>query len=158
MSRKPSAGRTTIADLSDKPGHLVRRAYQVTTTIFEASAARFRITPAQHVIMTALCNHPGIDQATLAGLVALDTVTTGQVVTRLKARGLVDRVDSTTDRRSWTLTLSPEGARLLRTMQSAVRRSQSELLAPLSPAQRRQFFTIMKRLVGLTPAYKRRQP
>ena len=151
------ARKTTIADLADKPGHLIRRAHQVTATIFEATAGKYRITPAQHVIMTALFSHPGVDQNTLAMLVALDNVTVGQVVTRLKKRGLVQRVDSPEDGRSWKLTLTPAGSRLLRGMQAAIERSQAELLSPLSPAQRGQFFTIMRRLVGLTPPYKRRQ-
>lgn len=154
---RKGAPRVPIADLAEKPGHLVRRAYQVTTTIFESAAGRYRITPAQHVIMTALSRHPGIDQATVARLVALDLVTTGQVVARLQKRGLVQRVDSVSDRRSWTITLTAEGAKLLRRMQGAILRSQDELLSPLSPVQRKQFFAVMKRLVGLTPPYKRRQ-
>jgi DNA-binding MarR family transcriptional regulator len=156
MKRRGAARRATIADLEDKPGHLIRRAYQVTSTIFEAAAGSYSVTPAQHIILTALSKHPGIDQKTLATLVALDTVTVGQVVTRLEGRGLVQRIDSPTDRRSWTLTLTGTGLQLLRRMQAAVRRSQSDLLSPLSPAQRKQFFTIMRRLVGMTPPYRRK--
>jgi DNA-binding MarR family transcriptional regulator len=152
VTRNPAAAH--IADLSDKPGFLIRRAHQVTASIFEASAGRFEVTPAQHVIMTAVHKHPAIDQATLAARVALDKVTVGQVVTRLARRGLLARADSPTDGRSWLLSLTPTGTRLLRAMQPAIRRSQQELLSPLSPAQRRQFYSIMRRLIGMTPPHR----
>jgi DNA-binding MarR family transcriptional regulator len=157
MKPRKTSVHSTIADLGDKPGHLIRRAHQLTATIFEGAAGRYRITPAQHVILTALCKHPGIDQATLSSLVALDTVTVGEVVTRLEKRGLLHRIDSTADRRRWSLSLTASGSRMVRSMQGAIKRSQSELLSPLSPTQRRQFFTIMRRLVGMTPPFKRRQ-
>lgn len=154
--RKAAFPRPTIADLDEKPGHLIRRAHQLTAAIFESTTSRHRVTPAQHVVMTALYTRPGVDQATLASLVALDKVTVGLVVKRLEGRGLVQRLASETDRRARSLTLTAAGGKLLAAMQAGVRRSQSELLAPLSPAQKRQFFTIMRRIVGMTAPYRRR--
>jgi DNA-binding MarR family transcriptional regulator len=149
------AARTaTIADLGEKPGHLIRRAHQLTAAIFDAAASRYGVTPAQHVVMTALYKHPGVDQATLASLVALDKVTVGLIVARLVDRGLVERADSAVDRRARVLGLAPAGRKLLSSMQAAVRRSQTQLLAPLSPAQKKQFFIIMRRIVGMTPPHK----
>jgi DNA-binding MarR family transcriptional regulator len=156
MKRAPR--RTNIADLDDKPGHLVRRAHQLTAAIFDAETSHHGVTPAQHVVMTALFRHPGVDQATLAALVALDKVTVGHIVTRLCLRGLVQRADSSIDRRARVLNLAPAGRKLLTGMQAAVRRSQARLLAPLSPAQKTLFFTIMRRIVGMTPPYRRTRP
>lgn len=160
MTARRRAARPPIADLGEKPGHLIRRAHQLTAAIFDAATSRHRVTPTQHVVMTALYKHPRVDQATLAALVALDKVTVGLLVGRLEARGLVRRVDSSVDRRARVLTLAPAGRRLLAAMQSGVRRSQAELLAPLSPAQKKQFYVIMRRIVGMTPPYKnnRRRP
>ncbi|MFM9982721.1 MAG: MarR family winged helix-turn-helix transcriptional regulator [Burkholderiales bacterium] len=155
--RRGQAGRPTIADLDAKPGHLIRRAHQRTAAIFDAATSRHRVTPTQHVVMTALYTHPGVDQATLASLVALDKVTVGLLVTRLEGRGLIQREPSNVDRRARVLTLTPTGRRRLAAMQSGVRRSQEELLAPLSPAQKKQFFIILRRLVGMTPPYKKRR-
>ena len=148
----------TIADLGEKPGHLIRRAHQITAAIFEAATGRYKVTAPQHVVMTALYTHPGVDQATLASLVALDKVTVGLIVARLVERGLVEREDSQTDRRARVLDLAPAGRKLLSRMQAAVRHSQTQLLAPLSPAQKKQFFTIMRRIVGMTPPHKTRRP
>ena len=150
------AERPKLVDLDDKPGHLIRRAHQLQAVIFEAEAGQFRVTAPQHVIMTALFRNPGVDQATLAGLVALDKVTTGHIVARLMARGLVRRSASEVDRRAHVVQLSPAGRRLLLGMQGAVQRSQARLLSPLSAAEKRQFFTVLRRIVGMTPPFKRK--
>lgn len=155
--RKPRAnGRAPIADLGDKPGHLIRRAHQLQAAIFEQCAGRYRLTPVQHVIMTALYRHPGVDQATLAALVALDKVTVGAVVVRLERRRLVARTDSPADRRSWALSLTGEGTALLKRMQPAIRKSQQRLLAPLGASERKQFITLMRRVVGMGAISRRK--
>lgn len=148
--RKPRAnGGAPIADLGDKPGHLIRRAHQLQAMIFDECAGRYRLTPVQHVVMTALYRHPGVDQATLASLVALDKVTVGAVVLRLERRKLVARTDSPADRRSWAVSLTPEGTALLKRMQPAIRQSQSRLLAPLGAREQKQFIELMRRIVGM---------
>ena len=43
-----------IDDLLEKPGHLIRRAHQMSVAIFECEASSFGITAPQHVVMTAL--------------------------------------------------------------------------------------------------------
>jgi DNA-binding MarR family transcriptional regulator len=147
---KPRAnGGAPIADLGDKPGHLIRRAHQLQAAIFDECAGRYRLTPVQHVVMTALYRHPGVDQATLASLVALDKVTVGAVVLRLERRKLVARADSPADRRSWAVSLTPAGTALLERMQPAIRQSQSRLLAPLGAREQKQFIELMRRIVGM---------
>ncbi len=73
------------------------------------------------------------------------------ILTRLEKRGLVERSLSETDRRARVIMLSERGRRMLEEMQDAVRQSQASLLAALTPAQRKQFLEIMRRIVGLTP-------
>lgn len=150
-------GGEPIAELGDKPGHLIRRAHQLQAAIFEECAGRYRLTPVQHVVMTALYQHPGVDQATLAGLVALDKVTVGSVVMRLEQRKLVARSDSPADRRSWALSLTGTGTALLRRMQPAIRQSQEKLLAPLDVRERRKFIRLMQRIVGMGANPRRRK-
>lgn len=157
MRKARANGGEPIADLGDKPGHLIRRAHQLQAVIFEQCAGHYRLTPVQHVVMTALYQHPGVDQATLAALVALDKVTVGSVVIRLERRKLVARSDSPADRRSWALSLTGAGTALLKRMQPAIRQSQQRLLAPLGVRERRQFITLMRRIVGMGANSKRRK-
>ncbi|HVR53192.1 MAG TPA: MarR family winged helix-turn-helix transcriptional regulator [Pseudorhodoferax sp.] len=138
-----------IADLLEKPGHLIRRAHQMSVAIFETNAAPYSITAPQHVVMTALFKHPGVDQVTLAGLIALDKVTTGSIVTRLVGRGLVRREQSAHDGRARALFLSDEGTALLVEMQQTVRQAQKTLLARLSPADQKTLLTLLRKMMGV---------
>jgi len=137
-----------IADLLEKPGHLIRRAHQISVAIFETEAAPYAITAPQHVVMTALFKHPGVDQVTLAGLVALDKVTTGNIVARLASRGLVRREQSPVDGRARALFLSEQGTELLVQMQQVVRRAQKTLLARLSRDERKTFIGLLRQMIG----------
>ncbi|MBO9515455.1 MAG: winged helix-turn-helix transcriptional regulator [Variovorax sp.] len=143
-----------IADLLDKPGHLIRRAHQMSVAIFESEASPFGITAPQHVVMTALFKNPGVDQVTLAGLVALDKVTTGSIVARLAGRGLLRREHSQVDGRARALYLTDEGALLLRGMQSAVRKSQRTLLLHLSGEERKVFVRLLRQVIGVEEELK----
>lgn len=138
-----------IDDLLEKPGHLIRRAHQMSVAIFECEASSFGITAPQHVVMTALFKHPGVDQVTLAGLVALDKVTTGSIVARLAARGLLRREHSQVDGRARSLYLTEEGSELLRGMQQAVRQSQRTLLLRLSSEEKKLFVRLLRQLIGV---------
>lgn len=155
--KRARVARTVIADLGEKPGHLVRRAHQLQAAIFEKLAGKYGVTTTQHVVMTALYKHPAVEQATVAALVALDKVTVGEIIARLDTRGLVERARSAADGRVRILKLTPAGTKLLRRMQPAVRRSQALLLAPLTPAEKRQFLELMRRIVGIANNPKRRQ-
>lgn len=153
MARQRTA---VIADLLEKPGHLIRRAHQFSVAVFEGPAARHKITAPQHVVMTALYKHPGIDQVTLAGMVGLDKVTTGSIITRLEQRGLLERAKSAADKRARVLQLSESGKKLLIEMQDIVRQSQRSLLANLTPDERRRLMELLRKLIGAEAPAKTR--
>ncbi|MFT8243226.1 MarR family winged helix-turn-helix transcriptional regulator [Roseomonas sp. BN140053] len=140
-----------IHPLSDKPGHLMRRAMQRSSAAYSEEAREFGITGPQHVILVALAHNPGVDQNTLAELVDLDRWTTGDIVARLERAGLVVREVNPRDRRGRLLFLPPAGRRLVRDMAPAVVRTQQRFLAPLSAEEQRQFLHLLRKLVGLEP-------
>lgn len=140
-----------IADLFDKPGHLIRRAHQISVAAFDAEAAPFRITGPQHVIMTALYKYPGVDQMTLAAMVALDKVTTGDIVMRLEQRRLVRRTRSTKNHRSRAVSLTAAGRKMLMEMQTVVEVSKEEILHNLTERERATLMRLLRRLIGAEP-------
>ncbi|MCI1026077.1 MarR family transcriptional regulator, partial [Pseudomonas putida] len=75
-------------DLYEHPGHLLRRAQQISVSIFHDETGGI-ITPVQYAIVRMQSNHPGIDQVSLSGLVAIDTTTGATVCARLEEKGLV---------------------------------------------------------------------
>ena len=97
------------------------------------------LTAPQFATLAVLSKSPGIDQATLAGLIAHDRPTIGGVVERLEAKGLVPRRRNEKDRRAMVLHLSDEGATLLADLLPQVRAVQPEILPGLTDAERAEF-------------------
>lgn len=132
----------------DLPGHMIRRLQQIAVSAFtsELEKAGFELTPVQFGAMCVLDENPGIDQATLAGLIAYDRVTIGGVISRLENRGLIERSVSREDRRARVLHLSERGSALLRTVWPAVRRAQDMMTEGLEPEERQEFMRLMRKI------------
>jgi len=138
-----------LNDLYEKPGHLIRRAHQISWALFLDECAEFNITPVQYAAMVAIEERAGVDATRLSSLIAFDRSTIGNVIERLEARGLVVRKPSAEDKRLKLLFLSPEGVDLLRNVEGAVERVQERLLAPLNQTERKQFMKLLTRLAAL---------
>ena len=77
----------------EMPGHLARRFQQIAVAVFlaEVSEAGFDLTPVQYAALATIRSNPGIDQITLAGLIAYDRTTITGVIDRLVQKGLLVR-------------------------------------------------------------------
>jgi DNA-binding MarR family transcriptional regulator len=140
-------------DRIEMAGHLIRRLHQQSTQIFQArtQAAGFDLTSVQFAALDAVAQQPGIDQASLAATISFDRATIGGVVDRLEQKGLVQRVVSAEDRRARQLRLTPAGKRLLAASRPVVQALQTEILAPLSAAERAAFLALAQKALGLEP-------
>ena len=137
------------------PGHLIRRAQQIAVSIFTEECKEFGITPVQYAILCAVRDHPGIDQISLANLVALDRSNAGDVIGRLEERGLLSRQAGRVDRRTKVLIVTEGATDLLTRMEPAVLEAQERMLAPLSEAEQQQFMDMLARLVDINNAHSR---
>lgn len=135
--------------LYDMPGHLIRRAQQISTALFAEECAAFDLTAVQHAAMAAIRAHPEVDATRLSQLIAFDRSTLGSVLERLEAKGWVLRTASPTDRRVKLLRLTLEGERLLRAVEPAVWRVQQRLLEPLTPADRAAVLRLLGQLAAV---------
>ncbi len=135
-------------EIHTMPGHLIRRLNQISVALFaeHMNRAGLRLTPVQFAALAAVAEHPGIDQASVAGVVAYDRATLGKVIDKLEARHLLARTTAPHDRRAKALTLTPEGQTLLDTARPIVRRLQPEILAGLDAAERDQFLKLLDKV------------
>ena len=147
MTRTSRTEPRTSVDLEELPGHSIRRLQQIAVAMFLQETESSGITPVQYAVLQTAANHPGIDQRRLAGAVGLDTSTTAGVVDRLEARSLLERRASPDDRRVRLLYPTAEGLRALAEVLPAMRRAQDRILAPLAPAERKEFMRMLRRLV-----------
>lgn len=137
-----------MTSIYDLPGHLIRRMHQISVSAFavEVGNAGFDLTPVQFAALSMLEEHPDVDQATLAGMIAYDRVTIGGVIARLESRGLIERTVSETDRRARRLRLTERGASILQTVRPAVRRAQERMVAGLDAAEQDQLLALMHKI------------
>jgi MarR family transcriptional regulator, temperature-dependent positive regulator of motility len=136
-----------MSDLYELPGHLIRRLHQISVSIFASRIAEagFDLTPVQYAAIAVLDEHPGIDQATLAGLIAHDRVTIGGVVDRLCQKGYLVRRVSKTDRRARELELTEKGHSIIRTTAPVIRDIQERTLSGLSEKERKTFIALLRK-------------
>ena len=138
--------------LTVMPGHLIRRAQQVSTALFAEECAGFDLTAVQYAALVAIGAHPGLDATRLSALIAFDRSTMGDVLERLEAKGWVLRQPSARDRRVKKLALSAAGTALLAEVQPAVQRVQQRLLAPFAATEHAAVLDLLRRLSHAAPA------
>lgn len=138
----------TPFDFAQAPGHLIRRAQQIAVAEFTRETAEHEVTPVQFAFMNAMMETPGVDQITLANRVAFDAATSGSVIGRLEAKGWVRREADPLDRRRKLLFITPEGARAVQAMTSAVALAQENILAPLSAQEQKTFLRLLAKMVA----------
>lgn len=146
-ARTPRTSRAR-PELSEFPGHTIRRLQQTAVALFMQDAVASSLTPVQFAVLYTLASEPGIDQRTLAHRVSFDTSTIGSVVDRMEARGLLTRGLSEQDRRVRLLTLTQEGQALVQRVAPAVLRVQDRILEPLSEAERDAFMHMAARVLA----------
>ncbi len=143
----PTPAPPTI-DLTQEPGHLIRRAHQRAVSVFHDTHGR-EVTPVQYALLRALEREPGIDQVTLADRVALDTSTTADIAARMEKKGWIRR--ELLARRQRSLHLTEQGRLLLATMLPRVGPMYDQLLGALDATERQQLLDLLQKLVGLPP-------
>jgi MarR family transcriptional regulator, lower aerobic nicotinate degradation pathway regulator len=142
-------------DLDALPGHHIRRLQQIAVALFLQETEPLGLTPVQYAALQAVASAPGTDQRTLARTIGLDTSTTGGVIDRLEARGLLLRSANPDDRRVRLLALTDAGQTLLREATPAMLRAQQRILAPLPPAERAEFMRLLRAIVTANNALSR---
>ncbi|QAX29360.1 MarR family winged helix-turn-helix transcriptional regulator [Leisingera sp. NJS204] len=151
-------------DIHTLPGHLIRRLHQISVAQFMERMAEedADLTPVQFSALAAIHRHPGIDQASVAGLIAYDRATLGKVVDRLVEKGLVARGISKADRRAREVSLTGEGEALLQRILPVVRAAQPGILTGLTDSEREIFVALLQKAAiaanGLSRAPQRDLP
>jgi DNA-binding MarR family transcriptional regulator len=131
-------------------GHLARRFQQIAVAVFlaEVEEAGYDLTPVQYAALAAVATNPGVDQVTLAGLIAFDRTTITGVVDRLAAKGLITRQESSRDRRARELSISVAGKRTLRGVTPAVATAQRTMLRGLTDRETNEILRLLQKAIA----------
>ncbi|MET4414879.1 DNA-binding MarR family transcriptional regulator [Bradyrhizobium sp. RT7b] len=136
-----------MKDNNDMPGHLARRFQQIAVAVFlaEVGEAGFDLTPVQYAALATIKGNPGLDQVTLAGLIAYDRTTITGVIDRLVQKGLAERRASS---RARELEITDEGRRTLRKITPAVESAQRVMLRGLSAKEGEELMRLLRKAIA----------
>ncbi len=135
-------------DFQTMPGHLLRRAQQLSNALFAEECGAFDLTAVQYAALHALADHDDLDATRLASLIAFDRSTIGDVLERLAAKGWITRQALPGDRRVKLLKLAPAGRKILHEVKDHVAIVQQRIVAPLNASERAQFIALLGKIVG----------
>ena len=136
-----------MAEVDNMPGHLIRRFHQISVGIFhnEVGSVGCDLTPIQYAALNKLSHNAGVDQVTLAGLIACDRTTIAGVVDRLCQKGLLSREVNVRDRRARQLLVTDAGMALLDMINGAVENAQVSMLRGLTALEATEFLRLLRK-------------
>ncbi|MFJ9630035.1 MarR family winged helix-turn-helix transcriptional regulator [Streptomyces sp. NPDC101175] len=131
------------------PSWLLGRAAARGRTLVADALAAEGLKMWHHVVLSAVRDLAPVAQADLGRGVGLDPKDLVGVLNDLQAARLVVREPDPKDRRKNAVSLTPDGARLLKRCEKAAREANDTLLAPLTAAERDRFTDLLIRISGV---------
>jgi MarR family transcriptional regulator, lower aerobic nicotinate degradation pathway regulator len=139
----------TPARVKDRPTWLISRAYARSSGLLNAGfdAHGSGLRGYHYRLLAALEDWGPASQADLGRSTGIDRSDVTAALAELESRNLIERTVDPEHKRRNIVTLTPEGGEQLRDLDTVVDAIQDELLAPLTTTQRRQFITLMSRIL-----------
>lgn len=133
--------------LYKRPGFLLRRAHQITVSMFMEQSIGQGVTTTQYGVLVILRAFEGLDQIGLSKKVGLDRSTTGLVIKKLEQDGLVVRIEDPEDRRRKIIVLTAKGERKLESLRPAAAKAQELALSAFTEDEAEQFLNLLDKFV-----------
>ncbi len=144
-------------NLSDSPGHLLRRAQQYSFDLFSKEIGDSRLTPRQFAVLLTVQQNEGLSQTDLVRLTGIDRSTLADMISRLIKRGLLTRTRTKEDARANSVKISAAGKRELSTHLAKVRKAEKAILGPVAASQRAGFLKSLKAIAAAADALEAAQ-
>lgn len=142
----PSRSRTRHFSLATHNAHLIRRAHQRASTMFQERMGDSGLTPTQLAVLGTLDRYSDLSQTELSRRTAIDTATLSTMLRRLVAAGLIERVPSKSDQRVQLVHLTDRGQAVTRPLVPVSMALSAALLDPIPPAERARFVELLQRI------------
>ncbi|WP_049568905.1 MarR family winged helix-turn-helix transcriptional regulator [Nonomuraea sp. SBT364] len=134
---------TLSETLRGSVGALLRRVY----ARFTAEALRDGPPSRDYVLLDTLADQDAGSQHELAGRLGINRTIMVGLIDRLQESGYVTRTRSPANRRSYVLSITPEGRAARDGMRQAVARRDARITAALTPAERRRLNELLSLLL-----------
>lgn len=147
-------GAGTVLPFQRVPVQLARRLSQVLMSVTSEITSE-HLGRSGMGLLVAISQVKGIDQKSLATLMAFDSTSVGQAIDDLESKGLVRRVGSPTDRRVKHVEVTSAGRAFIDEMRPKVLAAQRKALSCLSEAERETLLDLMVRVIKANPEHDR---
>jgi DNA-binding MarR family transcriptional regulator len=138
---------TMPARVRELPTWLISRAYAHAHRLLAEGFASAGVRGYHYRLLAALEESGPASQADLGRRTSIDRSDVVAALNELADHGLIQRAPDPDDRRRNVITITRAGTRKLRELDAVLAGVQEQLLAPLSPADRRKLVTLLLRLL-----------
>ena len=141
-----AARRGTLRLAGFVPFRLNRLAAEVSQHLSVIYRGRFALQIPEWRVMATVGQERGCTAQQIAASTRMHKTRVSRAIAQLRARGLLERAASSTDRRELQLRLSASGRRLYAQLVPLALQREEQLLASLSAPERRAFLGALERL------------
>lgn len=136
------------ADRPARAAFLLSQLGALASARFAERTGALDLTPGQAGVLRLLGRQPGLNQRVLADRLGAVPSRVVALIDSLEERGLVARSRSTSDRRSYELRLTEQGARTLGRLRRIAEEHEAQLLEPLTDDEAAQLRELLTRLAA----------
>jgi DNA-binding MarR family transcriptional regulator len=133
-----------LGELNEHVGYFARR-FQVwifQDLIQTLASAEIRIS--HYSVLAIIQANPGLAQSEIAEAVGIEPARLVRVLDELERRGLIQRMRSTSDRRSHALFLTAEGQKAFERIKRLGRQHEANVIARIGPAKYKSLIRLLK--------------
>jgi MarR family transcriptional regulator, temperature-dependent positive regulator of motility len=143
------ARESATARLERSPLHLLHRAGQCATEIFQTELGNDDLTPRQYAVLMTVSQNEGLSQTNLVELTGIDRSTLADVVRRMLKKGLLSRRRTREDARAYAVKLTDEGMKVLKASDPLAKKVDDRILSSLPNTQRDRFLQDLNTIVNM---------
>jgi DNA-binding MarR family transcriptional regulator len=138
--------RISDATLRGLVGYSMKRAFMVISADLARTLEPFELRMMTFTALTLVSDNPGLSQSQLAQAMAVERPNLVVIIDELETRGLITRDRVPTDRRTYALHITADGAQLLARATSAVHRHENAIMGQLSTNEEAALIATLKRI------------
>jgi len=142
------AGPIDFGPLACWVGFNLRMAQEAAFQAFSRRSQEIGESPGRFATLTLIARNPGISQTELSQANGRDKSSLTPVVEDLVRRGLIERKRMDSDRRTYRLSLTPAGKKILAMMMRCARRHERNLDHVIGARDRKRFIQILQRIAA----------
>lgn len=134
-------------DFSQQIGHLLRRAYQRHTAIFQKLSGKKELTAIQFITLCSVMDHGPCSIVDIVHVTAIDPATARGVVNRLRSRGLLEIAQDPDDRRKALVGITESGEQIVTDMVPRAKKISEMTMGQLSQPETVALTILLKKML-----------